>query len=671
MEVGTMQVIAHNLTSMFTDRQLNISTKNKGRATEKLSSGYKINRAADDAAGLQISEKMRWQIRGLNRGAKNIEDGISLIQTADGAMSEMHSILQRIRELSVQAYNDTNTLEDRNAIQAEVDESLCELGRIADTTTFNTKHILQGDPVELIQITGDEEIGIQVRKTAETVVPEWLYQNMDHELVVHSGYTQNGQEQGNMIKTVSATDDTPDKYYGAQNPSLESLGYTHGGEWTDTISDNPSAKIDFKGLADYSTSALDLYNNLFDLIGSKISFGCGTCSSYINSITFAGNEPSMRTEGFENAEGATTDVQGNVNITDLGYFDEIRELLNKYGEDYENNNATSEAEKQDVKALADKIAGGLRDTVVSTLERNLSRHFDRVMKVDGNPTGLYIYDYRDSDKLTDLRGVEPDGTIADTSIQTTAKVTYVIDATMLRKGETGLVDSKMMIECGALAPNTIPLTLADVTLDKLGCRGYKINRYSTTLVYSDSYKNKLQEYYDSKQVVEKTGTRTEKYVVKPGKSPVYIDKTTYVNGEGKSNRILVQEGIPATYATRNVQYKYNEVVYAKPYPAPQSGDVTVQAAYDPDSLQIIDDAIAIVSRERSCMGALQNRLEHAYNINENVAENSQAYESRLRDADMADEVVDLTRHSILEQAGQSLLAQANQSMMAVVSLLNG
>lgn len=137
-----MQTLMHNLSAQFANRQLNITTEESSKASEKLSSGYRINRSADDAAGLQISEKLRWQIRGLDTGAHNINDGISLIQTADGALSEVHSVLQRVRELSIQAYNDTNTQSDRNAIQAEIDESLKEIDRIANDTTFNTKQIL-------------------------------------------------------------------------------------------------------------------------------------------------------------------------------------------------------------------------------------------------------------------------------------------------------------------------------------------------------------------------------------------------------------------------------------------------------------------------------------------------------------------------------------------------
>ena len=137
-------VIQHNLTAMNTNRQLGITTGNQAKSTEKLSSGYRINRAGDDAAGLTISEKMRSQIRGLNKASSNAEDGVSLIQTAEGALNEAHSILQRMNELATQAANDTNTSSDRTAVQKEIDALTSELSRIASTTQFNTMNLLSG-----------------------------------------------------------------------------------------------------------------------------------------------------------------------------------------------------------------------------------------------------------------------------------------------------------------------------------------------------------------------------------------------------------------------------------------------------------------------------------------------------------------------------------------------
>lgn len=137
-------VVQHNLTAMNANRQLGITTNQQAKSSEKLSSGYKVNRAADDAAGLTISEKMRSQIRGLNKASANAQDGISLIQVAEGALNETHSILQRMNELATQAANDTNTSSDRTAIQQEVSALICEVNRIACTTTFNTQKLLGG-----------------------------------------------------------------------------------------------------------------------------------------------------------------------------------------------------------------------------------------------------------------------------------------------------------------------------------------------------------------------------------------------------------------------------------------------------------------------------------------------------------------------------------------------
>ena len=137
-------VVQHNMAASNANRQLGISTSSLSKSTEKLSSGYRINRAADDAAGLSISEKMRSQIRGLNKASSNAQDGISAIQTAEGALNEAHSILQRMNELATQSANDTNTTADRTAVQSEVNALSKELSRIASTTQFNTQNLLDG-----------------------------------------------------------------------------------------------------------------------------------------------------------------------------------------------------------------------------------------------------------------------------------------------------------------------------------------------------------------------------------------------------------------------------------------------------------------------------------------------------------------------------------------------
>lgn len=145
-------IINHNIMAMNAYRQLTITNNAGAKALEKLSSGLRINRAGDDAAGLAISEKMRGQIRGLQQASRNAQDGISLIQTAEGGLNETHSILQRMRELVTQAANDTNTKEDRGQIQQEIDALIKEINRIASTTQFNTKNLLDGTANLVFQI---------------------------------------------------------------------------------------------------------------------------------------------------------------------------------------------------------------------------------------------------------------------------------------------------------------------------------------------------------------------------------------------------------------------------------------------------------------------------------------------------------------------------------------
>ena len=137
-------VVQHNMQAANANRMLGITVNSQAKSTEKLSSGYKINRAADDAAGLAISEKMRSQIRGLDRASTNAQDGVSVVQTAEGALNEVHSMLQRMNELATQAANDTNTSKDRGQIQLEINQLTSEIDRVQSTTQFNTMNLLDG-----------------------------------------------------------------------------------------------------------------------------------------------------------------------------------------------------------------------------------------------------------------------------------------------------------------------------------------------------------------------------------------------------------------------------------------------------------------------------------------------------------------------------------------------
>ena len=163
-------VVQHNLRAMNSNRMLGVTSSTQAKSTEKLSSGYKINRAADDAAGLAISEKMRRQIRGLTQASANAQDGISCVQTAEGALNEVHDMLQRMNELAVKAANGTNQEEDRSYIQSEVDQQITEIDRVSTTTTFNEKMLLDGTfQNEELQVGAEGVAGNQIKISISSI----------------------------------------------------------------------------------------------------------------------------------------------------------------------------------------------------------------------------------------------------------------------------------------------------------------------------------------------------------------------------------------------------------------------------------------------------------------------------------------------------------------------
>lgn len=163
-------VVQHNLTAMNSNRMLNITTNAQAKSTEKLSSGYKINRAADNAAGLSISEKMRKQIRGLTQASSNAQDGISTVQTAEGALGEVQDMLQRMNELAVQSANGTNSSVDRAAIQDEVNQLVSEIDRVSTTTKFNETYLLSGDSTSVATIEyKDSDVGFMYTSDGQVV----------------------------------------------------------------------------------------------------------------------------------------------------------------------------------------------------------------------------------------------------------------------------------------------------------------------------------------------------------------------------------------------------------------------------------------------------------------------------------------------------------------------
>ncbi len=466
-------VVQHNLTAMNANRMLGVTTGQQAKSAEKLSSGYQINRAADDAAGLSISEKMRKQIRGLDRASTNAEDGVSSVQTAEGALTEVHDMLQRMNELAVQAANGTNSTSDRQSIQDEIDQLTTEIDRVAETTKFNETYLLKGG----------------------------------------QGYY--------------------DKYMNAHDAGLDGT------------------------LAD---------------LGNK-----GTFTAYVDTdtdVTISGKEYHIyeANDSISNQQARITGVVSSASIVGIN------------GTEY-------------------KLATSSYDNTTT------------------------VYKYGDDEfTINELKAMVVDGTRV--SINGAGERTAV---------NTSL--DKNIVATNALAKMTSALKQANtIGVDSTKVGNVKVGIAASTTVT--------------------TGTGQHKYTFSISKSTAHVAKDLglqlHVGADADmTNKITV--GVQVMNA-KNLGIQNLNVV----------DGTGIAATY---AIDAIEDAVKTVSAQRSALGAVQNRLEHTIKNVDNVVENSSAAESRIRDTDMAEEMVTYSKNNILAQAGQSMLAQANQSNQGVLSLL--
>ena len=536
-------VVQHNLTAMNTNRQLGMTTTSLAKSTEKLSSGYRINRAADDAAGLAISEKMRSQIRGLNKASVNASDGISMIQTAEGALGESHSILQRMRELCVQAANGTETDSDRGNIQDEIEQLQEELDRIAEDTEFNTMKLLDGS------------------MSASS-----------------SGVTGSGPKFGTYSTALKAfiTSDV-----GGVQVSL-STSAAIGGE--SAIWDASGKKLTLN-LAHNQTYTQAEIDDLIRLAKQEDSTATGTPAKVEVKLNF-GSLTAFKALGADKTNITTVGIKAtsqNVAITNTGNntfvgATGIKISANRYGVD---NNITI------------KISFSKDRAESCTLTTPASYTTDGQLTV----AGVYTLNLATGKEYS-----EED-----------------IEAIL---AEAGLSMTVEFSGPNPDEPNTLFMTqINTIDVPLTGGKG---------LGDTDAY------------------LAQAKYGVTAG-------------GKGVILQIGANQGQTMSFSIDNMDANALGVNSSRVNVETQQGAS--------DSLANIDEAIQKVSKQRSLLGAVQNRLEHTISNIDNTAENLQAAESNIRDTDMASEMVTMSKYNILQQAGQSMLAQANQSTQGVLSLL--
>ncbi len=693
-------VIQHNLLSMNADRMLGINSRKLAGSTEKLVSGYKINRAADDAAGLSISEKMRKRIRGLERGMENVEDGISLCQVADGALNEATELIQRMRELSIQAYNGTNSKSDRQTIQGEIDQSIKELDRIFETTKFNEVSVFRnGTRVKGTAFNAQEHTE---RRTTTTYrnKPGWLEINdgSSSRIEVHPGYLTGTAQYADGIMKQDFNNGSIKVYFGPDkgnqggyqwvgslqktNPAAYNQlmarpdfkaymdKHTNNGTkpytgWTSTIDDNVSAKLNFGNLAKV-TDASELYSKLGELVGVEVGYPCGTCVQK-EAIRFSGTINGINGMTFQDSHLYVT--KGEINLSKrpfawdnkayTGYFDAVVDVMAM--EDTDPDKATK------TKSLAEAIAADLAGATYDTLSSVMTNHYDRAARAANDPYSVYIYDYRDADAIKLTSGS------ADSTIITSGRVTMTYDETVTTGYYTHYDywdGNQIWIQASDGTPDGLFIFDKRLSAETLGLENYRVDTYVTEVEMEDpeGYQKKLAEWYAAAPTPVITPYEVEETVRVMTKAPVYTYWTTIEAGETKTHSKLVS---PAEWTTTTQKVTRYNISYPNdtrgPRPTP---NILVHEKYDPSKLEVLDDALTTISEVRSYFGAVQNRLEHTYNNNYNAMENMTYAESKIRDTDMAEETVRKSMLDILQQAGFSMLSQANQSKQGISMLLS-
>ena len=633
-------VVQHNMQAMNANRMLNITTGSQAKSTEKLSSGYRINRAADDAAGLTISEKMRKQIRGLDQASSNAEDGVSAVQTAEGALTEVHSMLQRMNELAVQASNGTNSQDDRDAIQAEIEQLTTEIDRVAETTKFNETYLLKGDTdgATKTNTVAAHDAGL-AGKLGESENGKTTF--TADKLAVGDKVTIGGTEY--TIGKSKSTDDYIKKaaVTGTAAPNAVGDSVTSSGVKT-TIVD----KVSLADATDTATGKLGEAANTDGkwVAGDTIVDADGNTWTYSTSLNTTTNAITGGTaHGFykvnddktytTKAVADTTDlIKSGAKITTASADTTLKKLNGVTVVDDLGNNEVSITDTTSIGALATNIKAG--DTVtVGGVSKEVTAEAPTSMKditdaVKGATAGNTLKIGNTSYTLatsTDLSG-------------TTKKITADDFLNLVKEGDKVTVNGNAYTAIG----------VSGTTDDD-------------SITLKEAY-NKMAEELEAASSI---GTDKAATVKNNGDGTFEITQGSVEVKDKLSFNLQVGSDADMTNKI-NVSIESMSAAGLGIKGLNVSDDTGKAATYAVDA---IADALQKVSSQRSALGAVQNRLEHTIDNLDNVVENTTSAESRIRDVDMAEEMVEYSKNNILAQAGQSMLAQANQATQGVLSLL--
>jgi len=684
-------IINHNIPALNTYNRLSANYLGMSRSLEKLASGLRINKAADDAAGLAISEKMRSQIRGLDQAVRNAQDGISLIQTAEGALSETHSILQRMRELAVQAANDTYTSEDRLAIQAEIGQLILEVDRIAATSQFNGKNLLNGD---MSALTSTDNILTQVF--------------MRDGLRVVDQFGQKEPGGGNYKITITAepgkaeiqkTDIMRVKHEvfegGDRMLLMSGINITYGDMG---ITNNGLVRINETGgvTLTFGTAATNEVSAEYSggVIAITINLAPNTTIQEVYEFLKV-EMPRVQITGTEDGRG----VVGR-NLGDVVF---IERDINAAP----NTGLASAA----TKAGAVDVGYGARVGMIAQ-EFSRLRDIDRFWDASGN----FILENPQTLTLTQGNGYKTNITLFDQdSVQDVTDklnnaiyyglnqnqfvsqalsknfVTYVANpatgAEFKSVKGTFVIASAVAGEDGKISfsgPSTVLDALSLMTIQKAKDNIFTVNvtdahtnaiiangvRFSGNVLVGVIHPN-VDVKFDSNANIKVSGSNA--YTLEPNSD---YDKSFTLNSIFATSGIKYTTFVHIADRTMVLHVGANQKqdigVGIANMSAASLGIANILVTDNEranSAIGKLDIAISRVSAERAKLGAVQNRLDHTIANLTTSAENLTAAESRIRDVDMAKEMMNFTKYQILVNAATSMLAQANLMPQSVLQLL--
>ncbi|SKB66491.1 Flagellin FlgL [Lachnospiraceae bacterium] len=680
--MGT-NILAHNLTAMNAERQLGINNKTKQTLTERLSSGYKINRAADDASGLAMSEKMRRQIRGLTQGAQNIKEGISYCKVADGALNEVNAMINRMEELAVKAANGTNSKSDLEAIDKEFQQLKAETERILDTTKYNEIYIWRGkDPEVNYKRTGSTNVNaVNYSSTTMSLNLSNLNstaQPIDGRIHIRTDETQgiqfywtgyNGTEYES--KWQKWPDDVTDTIRDPDDPNKFTT-ITHPGPVSVKVSELmdydvfPDAKgID--GILKYNTNAYASQENLVNSLNSSylslpINFSHSAWTYKDNGDTYYNTISATVTLTYEAMVAAERDLD---NVSDTS-FARANPANNKNLKSEPAKSGSNYTGTWKFSYTFDNI-----NTVTATMtgvSYTLSSRTD-----EDNPTW---WDWVDKGKPWEWKNGKTKTVSSADGSNNVKGVVYAL---------TNPTDGLLTADLNGNNSDSGSISISfNLTADSPFTIGTNPKTYTNvgtlTLTMSVNEKETLDEVMS--RLLQMGGTDIFSGSNNDTGGVGYHSESSYLVGSTPkiANPIYGTEilrdtathkTIPihtAPESTENVRINITYPILRLEILGLQDTNVLTHEAAD-EALADIQYAAEMVSDSRALFGAYQNRLEHAYNGTLNTAENITASESRIRDADMAELTYWYSLTRILTQAGESMLAQATKNPETVLTLL--